>query len=146
MEYRRAGLDDLDLLAPLFDAYRQFYQRPSDPKVARDYLAKRLARGEAVVFLAVEAHDGLGFTLLYPTFSSLDPGPILILYDLFVTPAARSRGVGRELMECARRYAQETGARRIELSTAVTNRTAQRLYQSLGYQRDEAFYVYALKL
>jgi len=49
VEYRRAGLGDLDLLAPLFDAYRQFYERPSDPKVARDYLAKRLARGEAVV-------------------------------------------------------------------------------------------------
>lgn len=124
MEYRRAGIGDLDLLAPLFDAYRQFYQRPSDPKVARDYLAKRLARGEAVVF----------------------PGPILILYDLFVSPAARRRGVGRELMECARRYAQEMGAKRIELSTAVTNRAAQRLYQSLGYRRDEAFYVYTLRL
>ena len=146
MQYRRAAVGDLDLLAPLFDAYRQFYERPSDPRLARDYLAQRLARSEAIVFIAVEGTSGLGFTLLYPTFSSLDPGPSLILYDLFVTPAARRRGVGRELMECARRFALETGAKRIELSTAVTNRGAQQLYESLGYKRDEAFYYYALKL
>ena len=146
MEYRHAGLDDLDLLAPLFDAYRRFYERPGDLRLARDYLAQRLAQGEAIVFLAVDQGAGVGFTLLYPTFSSLDPGPILILYDVFVTPAARGRGVGRELMECARRYALETGARRIELSTAITNRGAQQLYESLGYKRDVAFYYYALKL
>jgi ribosomal protein S18 acetylase RimI-like enzyme len=144
VEVRRAGPADVEAIAPLFDAYRQFYELPSDMGVARAYLAERLERGDAIVFMAVDGATVLGFTLLYPTFSSLLPGPILILNDLFVVPEARGRAIGHNLLEQARRHALETGARRIELSTHYDNRRAQRLYESLGYKRDEDFYYYAL--
>ena len=143
---RRAGPEggDVDLLTPLFDAYRQFYELPSDPPTARAFLAERLARGEAVVFLAQDGTRVLGFTLLYAAFSSLIPGPILILNDLFVIPEARGRGVGNALLEQARQHARATGAKRIDLATHRDNRGAQRLYESLGYRRDDEFYYYGL--
>ncbi|HEU4587039.1 MAG TPA: GNAT family N-acetyltransferase [Gemmatimonadales bacterium] len=53
IEVRRAGVADLDLLVPLFDAYRQFYQQPSDPALARRFLAERIERNESVIFLAL---------------------------------------------------------------------------------------------
>lgn len=146
MELRRAGPGDVEALAPLFDAYRQFYELPSDIAVARSYLAERLARDEAIIFLAEEGGKTLGFILLYAMFSSLIPGPILILNDLFVVPQARGRNVGHALLERARRHAVETGARRIELATHMDNRGAQRLYESLGYKRDVHFYYYGLDL
>jgi ribosomal protein S18 acetylase RimI-like enzyme len=37
------------------------------------------------------------------------------------------------------------GAVRLEVATAITNVSAQRLYESLGWQRDE-FYQYGLSL
>lgn len=43
---RRATQDDLDLVAPLFDAYRQFYAQPSDLQRARDWLRERLQHGD----------------------------------------------------------------------------------------------------
>ena len=49
---RQAGPGDVDAVAPLFDAYRQFYQQSSDPALARAFIAERLARSESVIFLA----------------------------------------------------------------------------------------------
>jgi GNAT superfamily N-acetyltransferase len=99
IEIRRAGVADLDLLAPLFDDYRQFYRQPADPVVARQYLASRLEREESVVFLAASDTVGYGFVQLYPSFCSVAARPIWILYDLFVAPAARGHGYGRRLMQ-----------------------------------------------
>jgi ribosomal protein S18 acetylase RimI-like enzyme len=146
VEIRRARISDLHFLAPLFDAYRQFYHQPADVVVARQYLASRLEREESVVFLAASDTVGYGFVQLYPSFCSVAAQPIWILYDLFVAPAARSQGHGRRLMQAARSFASATGARRLVLSTADDNRTAQTLYESLGFRRDTGFRHYELTL
>jgi GNAT superfamily N-acetyltransferase len=148
MLIRLATSGDLDMLVPLYDAYRRFYERSSDPEGARDYLRARLDGSESVIFLAIDpgTRSGLGFTQLYPTFCSLSMRPYWILYDLFVAPVARKLGVGRALMDQARRHAETTGASRIVLSTAHTNHPAQRLYESLGYKLDGEFRVYELAL
>lgn len=146
MEVHRAGLDDLDLVAPLFDAYRRFYDQPADLARARAYLADRLTRNEAVIFLALDGGTAVGFTLLYPTFSSVSAAPIFTLADLFVDPQSRRGGVGRALLDAARRHAKAAGAHHLQLETARTNTTAQRLYESTGWKRDEVFLTYALDL
>ncbi|MCA1715231.1 MAG: GNAT family N-acetyltransferase, partial [Gammaproteobacteria bacterium] len=68
---RRAGPGDLDALAPLFDAYRQFYGQPADLQRAHDWLRERLQRNESVVLMAERNGAVLGFTQLYPMFSSV---------------------------------------------------------------------------
>jgi ribosomal protein S18 acetylase RimI-like enzyme len=150
MSVRRATLDDLDAVAPLFDAYREFYGLASDLAAARSYLTERLSRGESVVLVATV--DGgasstlAGFSQLYPSFCSLELAPILVLYDLFVHPDARGRGVATALLDAARQLGLEAGAARLELSTAHTNTAAQRLYESLGWRRDEEYLHYELPL
>jgi ribosomal protein S18 acetylase RimI-like enzyme len=145
-EIRRAALSDADALAPLFDAYRGFYGRPSDLPLARRFLAERLERGESVVLCAMDETTPCGFTQLYPLFSSLRCRPIWMLSDLFVAPHRRGGGVGRRLMEAAHAFAREQGAASVELDTAHTNTTAQALYESLGYERDLEFRHYVLSL
>ena len=140
---RQATLKDLDGIAPLFDAYRQFYAQPADLALARRYIQERMQRGESVVFVAETADKRLiGFTQLYPTFCSVRATPTFVLYDLFVAPEARGTGAGRALMQAAEAYAAAAGAARLELSTAKTNTIAQSLYESQGWNRDDAFYVY----
>ena len=85
----RAGKEHLDDLAQLFDAYRQFYEQPSDLEGAREYLSERMANDDSVIFLAMRDGEGVGFTQLYPSFTSLRMGPLWILYDLYVIPEAR---------------------------------------------------------
>ncbi len=147
---RLAGLDDLDTLAPLFNAYRQFYEQPDDPALARDFLQQRLQRGESVVLLAVAAEaggaagavQGLGFCQLYPSFCSVEAQPIFVLYDLFVTADARRLGVGRALLRAAESLALERGVARLDLTTARSNHRAQALYESEGWVLDEVFLAY----
>ena len=143
---RRADRDDVDALAPLFDAYRRFYEQPGDVALASAYLHARLERGESVVFVAEADGQLLGFTQLYPTWCSVAAARIFVLYDLFVDDDARRGGVGRALMLAAQAFAREAGAVRIDLSTARTNVRAQGLYESLGWQRDDAYLVYNLAL
>lgn len=144
MLVRRAGLADLDDLAQLFDGYRQFYGQRSDLAAARAFLADRLRRDESVIFIAYADEGALGFTQLYPSFSSVSVKRLWILNDLFVSQAARRGGVGRRLLERAREWAVETGARGLTLTTALTNTAARSLYESCGWQLDDEFAHYQL--
>ncbi|MGO8949037.1 MAG: GNAT family N-acetyltransferase [Ktedonobacterales bacterium] len=149
IEVTLAGPGDISRLAPLFDAYRQFYEQPADLLGAERFLAERLIRGESVVFLA-EASHGLapatlaGFTQLYRSFSSVSMEPLYILNDLYVVPGSRRLGAARALLEHARDFASSTGATSMVLQTAVTNKAAQALYESLGWRRDDLYYTYEL--
>ena len=137
MEIRRASRDDVDDLAPLFDGYRRFYAQPSDIAAARAFLEERLSRDESVIFFAVDDGEALGFTQLYPSFSSVSLRRLWILNDLFVRPGVRRGGVGRRLLERARQWALETGAKGLTLATQPTNAAAKALYESCGWRRDE---------
>jgi GNAT superfamily N-acetyltransferase len=146
MDILEASSEHLDVLVPLFDSYRVFYRRPSDPAGARRFLAERIARRESVIYLAVVKAAPAGFVQLYPSFSSASMQRLWILNDLYVASHARRQGVAQALLSRARRLAEETGAKGLTLSTGVDNTPAQRLYESLGWTRDHDFYVYTLSV
>jgi GNAT superfamily N-acetyltransferase len=146
VEVRQATVADLNLLVPLFDAYRRFYRQPSEPERARRFLLERLEHSQSVVFLAFEDDVAIGFTQLYPSFSSGAMARIFILNDLFVAPDARQRGAGSALLQAAAEHGRRAGALRLVLSTEITNTTAQSLYERIGWKRDTVFCVYQLDL
>ncbi|MCX2899799.1 GNAT family N-acetyltransferase [Pseudomonas mandelii] len=143
----RADASHLELIAPLFDAYRVFYRQPSNLAQSRAFVAERIARDESVIFLAQDdTGEALGFVQLFPTFSSIDAHRTWLLGDLFTTPNARGRGVATLLMNTARSYVVLSGGKGMVLETATDNLNAQRLYESLGYVRDSGYYTYCLDL
>ncbi|MEO1042004.1 MAG: GNAT family N-acetyltransferase [Pseudomonadota bacterium] len=143
----RGQLAHLDEIAPLFDAYRQFYEQPADLEGAKAYLKQRLADDDAIVFLAKGSNGNvIGFTLLYPTFCSVEMRHVFVLYDLFVAPTARRRGVGEKLLSTAQEHARDAGAAWLKLETAYTNNSAQSLYEKLGWERDNEFHTYIFSL
>ena len=143
---RHATPDDLDALAPLFDAYRRFYEQPGDVALASAYLHARMERGESAILVAEADGQMLGFCQLYPTWCSVAAARIFVLYDLFVDADARRAGVGRALMLAAQDFGRAAGGVRLDLSTARTNTRGQALYESLGWQRDDVYLVYNLPL
>ena len=141
---RIATLNDLDVIASLFDAYRQFYEQASDLALAKNFIRDRLTNNESVVLLALsEAQRVVGFCQLYPTFCSVEAKPIYSLYDLFVSPEERRSGAAKALLQAAEKLAAESGKARMDLTTAKTNNAAQAAYESLGWVRDEVFYAYS---
>lgn len=142
----RASIQDVKETAILFDQYRQFYKQVQDLIGAEAYITERLEKGDSAIFLAKDGDEYVGFTQLYPTFSSIGMKRAWILNDLYVAENARKQGVGEKLLDVAEEFARETGAGSIALSTAPDNEKAQRLYERKGYERDKQFYHYELGL
>jgi len=138
----RATQAEVDEIAPLFDAYRRFYEQPSDITGAHNFLSERIRLNESTVLLARRAKKAVGFVQLYPSYSSVSMRRIWILNDLYVSPDACHGGVATALLEEARKYGIETNAVRLELSTAKDNEPAKRLYTRSHWQEDEVFVHY----
>ena len=147
MQIRKAKENDLDILLPLFHAYRNFYKKPFLDKQASDFLKDNLGQKRSTIFIA-ESDEGkpVGFIQMYWHLSSLSMAPVLYLSDLYVEEASRKQGIARKLMQQAQAYGIDSGAVRAELHTAHTNVNAQKLYESLGYEWDQAYRGYSLSL
>jgi ribosomal protein S18 acetylase RimI-like enzyme len=140
---RMAAPSDLRLLAELFDGYRQFYQQKQDVERARDFIGERLARNDSWILVAEQQDELLGFCQLYPSFSSTTTSRIAILNDLFVANSARQKGVGVALMRAAEELGKNLGVTSLELATAISNTSAQSLYEKQDWKRDHEFYYYS---
>ena len=136
----------LEEVASLFDAYRVWYGMPSDIDGARNFLGARLRQSESVIFMAQLDGDAIGFTQLYPMFSSVKMGPAWVLNDLFVAESARRRGVATALLEAAAEFGRQVGAIRLDLETELDNTQAQTAYERHGWVRDSRFCCYSLAL
>ena len=128
----------------MFDLYRQFYKKDPDKIISIEYIKQRLTNKESTIFFVEEDNVCIGIVQLYVTFDSLELSKKIILYDLFVRSEYRKKGIGAMLMDASKDFAENNGITGIELSTSISNGTAQRLYESLGYERDNEFYNYYL--
>jgi GNAT superfamily N-acetyltransferase len=136
MKIKTATPEDLEVLAPLFNAYRVFYKSESDPSAARKFLGDRFQKKDSAIFLAVDTNGrGLGFTQLYPSYSSVAMKRLYILNDLFVSEEVRGQGIGEALMGHAKKFAIANECRGLTLETAKDN-PARKLYERLGWKRD----------
>ena len=136
MEVIRATIENLDQVAPLFNGYRIFYKQPSDLEAARKFLTARFNKKDSEIFLALDDQgNGLGFTQLYPSFSSVKMQRVYILNDLFVAEKARGQGVGEAIMERAKQFARDEKCRGLTLETESDN-PARKLYERLGWKED----------
>lgn len=143
MTIRQATITDLDQLSILFAQYRVFYEQSFEPDKAKQFLEERLSREESIIFIAIENDHAVGFTQVYPSFTSVGMAKIWILNDLFVSNAHRKKGFAQALITQVMSYSKETGRKKVVLSTAYDNINAQQLYEKLGFRRSD-FYTYEI--
>jgi GNAT superfamily N-acetyltransferase len=132
------SIDDSPQVVNLFDAYRVFYDQASNLEGARKYLSERLANKESIILVASEGDIAVGFTQLYPSFSSVSMKPLYILNDLFVASEMRGKGVGEALLKAAEDMGRELSWKGMVLETASDN-PAQRLYERMGWTEDKEY-------
>jgi ribosomal protein S18 acetylase RimI-like enzyme len=144
---KRATVENVGEVSELFNAYRVFYKQDSDVNLAISFITERLNNKDSVIFYSYDENgNALGFTQLYPTFSSVSAQSSWVLNDLYVSSSARRLGVGKRLMDTAKSFAIKTNAKGIALETCEDNVNAQALYESLGYEKDVGVYNYFLSL
>lgn len=140
----KASIEDLPDLAPLFNDYRVFYEQPSDLVAAELFLHKRITNDQSTIFMARHENKAVGFTQIYPVFSSVSMRSLHILNDLFVDESTRGLGIATLLLNEAKTYAMMQGSKGLTLETHNSN-PAQKLYERLDFIRDDEYYHYMWK-
>ncbi len=140
MIIRRAKKKDLELLSVLFDKYRIFYKQDPDMKNAKAFIKKRMKRKESVIFVAEERKELIGFTQLFPIFSSVSMKRTWLLNDLYVNEKARGKGTASRLLNAAKEFGAETNSKWLLLQTAADNFTAQKVYEKNGWIKETDFF------
>ena len=132
----QATIDHLNDLIPLFDGYRVFYRQKSDIRAAKEFLYKRLAAQDTIIYIAYMDKKAVGFSQLFPSFSSVSMQPLYILNDLYVDKNYRKQGIGVALLSKAKQLCKEKNYKGLALQTEINN-PAQHLYESLGWKKDK---------
>ncbi len=137
MLIRKAQLEDLDNVARLFDMYRVFYRKDSDILGAQTFIKERLTDEDAVIFVCQNNDQKLvGFTQLYPIFSSTRMKRLWLLNDLYIEKDHRGKGLSKKLIEKCKELAAETNACGLLLETEITNEIGNSLYPSVGFKKN----------
>jgi ribosomal protein S18 acetylase RimI-like enzyme len=132
---RIAQLDDAGDVGRLLDEFNatEGELTPGAPAMEQR-VRELLGAGEIVVLLAGDGPDGVLVLRLRPSLweRRLDA----YLEELYVTPTARRRGLGRALVEAAMDHARRAGAVRMDLGTGMEDTPARALYERLGFTND----------
>lgn len=136
METRQANQFDLQQLAKLFNQYRIFYKQESDIDGAVNFISERFRLNDSHIIVALnDSNAVLGFTQLYPSYSSVSMQRTYILNDLFVSENFRKKGVGEVLLKAAKQFSNDQNSKGLTLETD-NNNPAQHLYERLKWKKD----------
>ena len=146
METRKATIQDLPQLAKLFDEYRIFYHKETDLEGAMGFLKQRIKNNESIIYVVDKENKLLGFTQLYPLFSSTNMKRAWLLNDLYVNPEYRGRGVSVTLIDEAKELARSTKSHGLMLETDKTNNIGNNLYRRTRFELDKEHNFYSWKV
>jgi ribosomal protein S18 acetylase RimI-like enzyme len=141
MTITQVNIEQLEDLVPLFNDYRIFYKQDSDVELASQFLKERIQNNESIIFMAYVNNEAIGFTQLYPLFSSVSMKPMYLLNDLFVKSNYRGKGIGEALINKAKALCEAQKNKGLALQTATDN-PAQKLYERLGFIKDYDLYYF----
>jgi GNAT superfamily N-acetyltransferase len=120
----------------LWAAYLAFYHVALPAATTEATWSRVLAGDGEICGLGVRAGgpDGTLAGIVHYLFhkNTWTPGDVCYLEDLFVDPALRGRGCGRQLIEAVAAAARERGCSRLYWLTQASNATARRLYDRVG--------------
>lgn len=140
LQIKQASIDDINIVAPLFNAYRIFYNQASDMTGATNFLYERIVKNQSTLFIAFINGEAVGFTQLYPIFSSVSLRPALLLNDLYIAERARKLGVAAALLNKAKEFGKQNNAGWLLLETVFDNYNAQSLYEKNGWIKQTDFF------
>jgi GNAT superfamily N-acetyltransferase len=101
-------------------------------------------RPVAEVVLASLDGEPVGFAVFFPNYSTFLGRPGLYLEDLFIRPAARGFGLGRQLLEYLARLTVERGWGRLEWRVLDWNAPSIAFYKRLGAEPLDDWTVFRL--
>ena len=135
---------NLEVVLPLIAAYQQFYGATPDTDRNRAHFGRLITQPSlGTQWVAMHGEQAVGFVTAYRVLSSVSAVEKCLLNDLYVDPAYRGQGIGRQLIVHCATWAKSQGYAGIHWQTALDNHTAQRVYDALPTTRT-TWHTYAL--
>jgi GNAT superfamily N-acetyltransferase len=129
---RAAEHADVGRITPMYEwLFEPPGSRPPrwDPQRAAAALDRAVSSESAVVLIAVVRDHFVGLCTAYDDIESVRFGRRVWVEDLMVHPDYRSRGIGKQLLDEAKRWAQGRGATRLQLDSSDARTDAHRFYE-----------------
>ena len=149
---KKIDCENGQLVADLLNQRSSRYQMSSDEEITCKSINDQLVNNESVFFVAQtnDIHSiSVGFVHLWSKYSSVNGPRNIIISDLFVISEYRNNGIALKLIEASVKFAIENNSFSIEAATLHNNEIAQRIYQSVGFNRKhhgEEYLKYYIKL
>jgi GNAT superfamily N-acetyltransferase len=115
-----------------------------DPERAREAIADAIADETSVVFVAEHRGELLGLCTAYLDIYSVRFGQRCFVEDLAVSPAHRSQGVGKALLDAAMEWGRDRGALHLALSSGDARADAHRFYEREDPSWSSRFFAWEL--
>jgi ribosomal protein S18 acetylase RimI-like enzyme len=129
---RFAAGADTDAIGELLYAFNREFDEPTPaPAALAERMRQLLDDGDTLVLLGGDGPDGLAVLRFRAAIWSA--GLECYLAELYVIPARRGQGLGRELMRAALSEARARGADSMDIGVDEPDLAARRLYESLGF-------------
>lgn len=81
----------------------------------------------------------LGYVLVGEGGGFLTPEPHGFVFDVWVAPAQRGKGIGKFLVSWAMDWARSKGYRKIKLEVSESNGPARHVYEELGFRSERRY-------
>ena len=114
MKIFKAEQWNIDLLSPLFEAYRLANGMTENPQRVYTFLSNRIRFNESMFFIALDdSQQAVGFVQLYPRLSSLQLQRYWQLTDIFVSASSNQAEITASLIAKAKEFVRYTQATRL---------------------------------
>jgi GNAT superfamily N-acetyltransferase len=129
---RKANADDVDAIVR---GYEWLFEHPGarpprwNTQRAAAALSAAISSASAGVFVATDDDEIVGLCTAYDDIDSVRFGRRVWVEDLAVHPQHRSRGIGKQLLDEAKRWARERRASRLQLDSSELRKDAHRFYE-----------------
>lgn len=141
MTIRQATPSDLSELVELCAEHAAYERSEFEPAGKEHALHEMIFASDARLYclVAEEAGKLIGYATFSVECSTWDAAYYMHMDCLFLQPAARNKGIGKELMKCIAQRALEFGVTRMQWQTPSFNVDAVRFYDRLGPVKKEKY-------
>lgn len=133
---RKATKTDIDKIQALFIQMLQTIYKNKDVHGYENGYLNHFFDGDDIIYVAEADGDIVGFLSI--EVYAKEETPFLYLDDFSVVESYRGNGIGTKLLYFAEQYARKYHIEHIVLHAETFNLRAQRLYQRLGYEKNES--------
>ncbi len=135
----KAAPENIPQIIALMREFAEYEKLLDSFEVTEERLRIALFGDEKVAeaIIALDGETAIGYAIFFPYFATFRGQRGIYLEDIYLTTAARGRGVGEMMLKYIAKIAKQRGFERIDFQVLEWNASAIGFYERLGAERND---------